>query len=158
MIRRCSIADLLEMYEIINDAAQAYKGVIPGDRWHEPYMAMEELKAEIRDGVEFWGLEEDGRLVGVMGIQDKGEVALVRHAYVRTSSRGCGIGTRLLKHLEGLVTKPILIGTWRAATWAIRFYERNGYVAQSREETDRLLRRYWRIPERQIVTSVVLAK
>lgn len=158
MMRRCKSTDLREMHEVINDAAQAYKGVIPSDCWHEPYMAMQELKDEIRDGVEFWCLEEDGRLLGVMGVQDKGEVVLIRHAYVRTAHRGAGIGTRLLEHLERLVTRPILIGTWQAATWAIRFYERNGYVAQSREGTDRLLRRYWKIPERQIATSVVLSK
>ena len=158
MIRKCTSSDLQEMFSIINDAAQAYKGVIPDDRWHDPYMPMEELEAEIRDGVEFWGLEEDGRLLGVMGIQDKGDVALIRHAYVTTSRRRGGIGTRLLEHLEGFTGKSILIGTWLAASWAIGFYQRNGYVVTSREETDRLLRRYWNIPERQIETSVVLAK
>lgn len=158
MIRRCTPSDLQPMHAVINDAAQAYKGVIPDDRWHEPYMPMEELEAEIRDRVVFWCLEEDGQLIGVMGIQDKGDVVLIRHAYVRTSRRRGGIGTQLLKHLEGLTTKPILIGTWRAATWAIDFYERNGYLIQSRGGTDRFLRRYWNIPERQIETSVVLAK
>ena len=158
MIRRCTPSDLQQMHAAINDAAQAYKGVIPDDRWHEPYMQMEELEAEIRDRVVFWCLEEHGQLIGVMGIQDKGDVVLIRHAYVRTSRRRGGIGTQLLKHLEGLATKPILIGTWRAATWAIDFYERNGYLIQSREVTDRLLRRYWNIPERQIETSVVMAK
>ena len=128
MIRRCTPSDLQEMHAIVNDAAQAYKGVIPEDRWHEPYMPMEELEAEIRDGVEFWGLEEGGRLLGLMGIQDKGCVALIRHAYVRTPRWRGGIGTQLLKHLESLTSKPILIGTWQAASWAIRFYERNGYV------------------------------
>jgi 1-aminocyclopropane-1-carboxylate deaminase/D-cysteine desulfhydrase-like pyridoxal-dependent ACC family enzyme/GNAT superfamily N-acetyltransferase len=157
MIRKCSPADLEQMHVVINDAAQAYKGAIPDDRWQEPYMPREELAAEIEDGVVFWALEEDGRLVGVMGVQDKGEVTLIRHAYVRTSRRGGGIGTRLLRHLEGLTAKPILIGTWLAAGWAIRFYERNGYAAQSREDSERLLRRYWKIPERQIETSVVLA-
>ena len=158
MIRRCTPSDFQQMLAVINDAAQAYKGVIPDDRWHEPYMPMEELEAEIRDRVVFWCLEEDGQLIGVMGIQDKGDVVLIRHAYVRTSRRRGRIGTQLLKHLEGLTTKPILIGTWRAATWAIDFYERNGYLIQSREETERFLRRYWNIPERQIETSVVLAK
>jgi GNAT superfamily N-acetyltransferase len=158
VIRRCTPSDLEEMHAIINDAAQVYKGVIPDDRWHEPYMPMEELEAEIRDGVEFWGFEEGGRLLGLMGIQDKGCVALIRHAYVRTPRRGGGIGTQLLKHLECLTGKPVLVGTWQAANWAIRFYERNGYAIQSREETARLLRRYWSIPERQIETSVVLTK
>jgi len=145
------------MSVIINDAAQAYQGVIPEDRWREPYMPRDELLGEVRDGVEFWGLEGDGALVGVMGIQDKGPVVLMRHAYVRTAERRRGAGTRLLHHLERLTQKPILIGTWLAATWAVRFYEKNGYTALSRDETDRLLRQYWTIPERQIVTSVVLA-
>lgn len=145
------------MYDIINDAAQAYKGIIPPDRWHEPYMSREHLAKEIADGVRFWGVEDQGLLVGVMGIQDRGEVDLIRHAYVRTSMRKNGTGTRLLKHLESTAAKPILIGTWAAATWAIRFYEKNGYRLMSREETGRLLRKYWSIPERQIETSVVLA-
>jgi GNAT superfamily N-acetyltransferase len=157
MIRRCTKSDLDRIYAIINDAAQAYKGLIPNDRWHEPYMPMEELEDEIRDGVEFWGFEADCELAGVMGIQDRGEVALMRHAYVRTVSRKRGIGTRLLRHLEGLTHKPILIGTWTAAIWAVRFYEKNGYNSLSRVETERLLRLYWNIPERQIATSVVLA-
>jgi GNAT superfamily N-acetyltransferase len=157
MIRRCAKSDLDGMYAIINDAAQAYKGYIPDDRWHDPYMTMEQLEDEIRDGVEFWGFEEDCKLAGVMGIQDRGEVALMRHAYVRTAKRKRGIGTKLLRHLEGLTDKPILIGTWTAAIWAVRFYEKNGYTALSRGETEPLLRLYWSIPERQIATSVVLA-
>jgi len=157
MIRRCTESDLDGMYAIINDAAQAYKGLIPDDRWHEPYMPMEELEDEIRDGVEFWGLEDDCELAGVMGIQDRGGVTLMRHAYVRTARRKRGIGTRLLRHLEGLTHKPILIGTWTAAIWAVRFYEKNGYTSLSRVETERLLRLYWNIPERQIAMSVVLA-
>jgi GNAT superfamily N-acetyltransferase len=160
VIRECAQDDLPAMAGIINDAAQAYKGVVPADRWHEPYMPLEELQAEIADGVAFWGYEDpeaDGALVGVMGIQDRGEVALIRHAYVRTELRNRGIGTCLLRHLEGLTDKPILVGTWSAATWAIRFYEKNGYRLLSRTDTERLLRRYWKIPERQVVTSVVLA-
>lgn len=157
MIRKCTDLDLAEMYAIINDAAQAYKGIIPDDCWREPYMSMDELRAEIRDGVEFWGLEENGKLTGVMGIQDKVTVALIRHAYVRTEHRNRGVGTQLLRHLESLTNKPILIGTWAATRWAIHFYERNGYRLLSRQDIDRLLRQYWRIPERQIITSVVLA-
>jgi len=145
------------MYAIINDAAQAYKGVIPDDCWHDPYMPLDELKQEIEDGVVFWGIEEEGNLVGVMGIQDRGNVVLIRHAYVRTNRRNNGIGTQLLKHLEGMIKEPILIGTWADATWAIRFYERNGYYLLSRSETERLLQQYWNIPERQVVTSVVIA-
>ena len=120
MIRKCTQQDLSVMYEIINDAARAYKGVIPEDRWHEPYMPIEELKHEIDDGVEFWGYEEAGNLIGVMGLQDKGDVYLIRHAYVYTSSQNRGIGRELLRHLERMTDKPILIGTWADATWAIR--------------------------------------
>jgi GNAT superfamily N-acetyltransferase len=146
------------MFAIINDAAQAYKGIIPADRWHEPYMPMDELKAQIADGIVFSGYESEGRLVGVMGVQDKGEVTLIRHAYVRSSERRKGVGEALLKHLEATTRKPVLIGTWADAAWAIRFYEKNGYRLQSRAETGRLLRKYWTIPDRQIETSVVLAK
>ena len=113
---------------IVNDAAQAYRGVIPADRWHEPYMARAELEAEIADGVEFWGAEQDGRLLGVMGIQDKGEVALVRHAYVATAAQGKGVGQSLLRHVQGRANKPLLVGTWAAAAWAIEFYRRNGFA------------------------------
>jgi GNAT superfamily N-acetyltransferase len=157
MIRPCTAVDLPAVFSIVNDAAQAYRSVIPADRWRDPYMTLDELEREIRDGVAFWGSEVDGDLVGVMGIQDRGDVHLIRHAYVRTAHRRKGIGERLLAHLEGMATKPILIGTWAAATWAIRFYEKNGFRLLSRPETERLLRRYWNIPERQIETSVVLA-
>ena len=156
-IRPCGAEDLAEVLAIINDAAQAYRGVIPADRWHEPYMSFDELAQEVRDGVAFWGCASGGRLVGVMGAQDRGDVTLIRHAYVRSAERRKGVGARLLQQLEALTTKPILIGTWRAAEWAIRFYEKNGYRVLSRPETERLLRRYWSIPERQIATSVVLA-
>lgn len=156
-IRRCTSSDLEAMFAIINDAARAYQGVIPEDRWHEPYMPMGELEAEIRNGVEFRGYETDGGLAGVMGAQDRGPVTLIRHAYVRTATRNRGIGTQLLRHLQERTKKPILIGTWIAATWAVRFYRNNGYTVLSRDESDRLLRLYWSIPERQIATSVVLA-
>jgi GNAT superfamily N-acetyltransferase len=157
MIRSCGEADFPVMYEIINDAAQAYRGIIPEDRWHEPYMPMEELKAEIAAGVRFWAYQSDGELIGVMGIQDRGEVELIRHAYVRTTRRKHGVGTVLLRHIEKTTHKPILLGTWIDARWAIAFYEKNGYRQLSRPETDRLLRTYWSIPERQIATSIVLA-
>ncbi len=156
-IRPCGAQDLPQLFSIINDSAQAYKGVIPTDRWHEPYIALDELTREIAHGIAFWGCESDGRLVGVMGIQDRGEVTLIRHAYVQTDQRRKGIGEKLLRELEAMTAKPILIGTWSAATWAIRFYEKNGYRTLSRSDTERLLRRYWSIPERQIETSVVLA-
>ena len=158
MIRKCTESDIEAIFEIINDAAAAYKGIIPDDRWHEPYMPVEEIRQAIEDGVIFWGFEHEGRLAGVMGIQDKKDVALIRHAYVYTRLRRQGIGARLLRHLEGLADKPILVGTWKAAAWAISFYCKNGYALVSDEEKNRLLRRYWSIPERQIETSVVLAK
>ena len=157
-IRRSRAADVRSIFTLINAAAQAYRGVIPADRWHEPYMPEEELASEIAHGVEFWVAEDERRLAGVMGIQDKGEVALIRHAYIAPAAQRKGVGTRLLRHLENLVDKPILIGTWAAATWAIDFYRRNGFGVVSHEEKERLLRRYWSIPERQIETSVVLAR
>ena len=157
MIRASVPADLPAVFAIINDAAQAYRGVIPADRWHEPYMPREELEREIAAGVTFFLFEEEGRVTGVMGIQDKGEVALIRHAYVAPGAQRRGIGRALLRHLERLTDKPVLIGTWAAATWAIDFYVRNGFSVVSREEKNLLLRRYWSIPERQIETSVVLA-
>ncbi len=157
MIRRCGSGDLEAIWTIINKAAQAYRGVIPDDCWHEPYMPMEELAEEIAAGVVFWGWEREGRLVGVMGLQDKGEVALVRHAYVHPAHQRQGIGSALVAHLRGLTEKPMLVGTWAAASWAIRFYEKQGFSLVPSREKDRLLRRYWSIPERQIETSVVLA-
>lgn len=158
MIRKCNDEDFAAMWEIINDAAQAYKGVIPEDRWQEPYMPQDELREEIAAGVCFWGVEEDGRLIGVMGIQDKGDVTLFRHAYVRTKLRNRGTGSMLLKFLETLTPKPVLIGTWVDAVWAISLYEKHGYRLVPTEEKNRLLRKYWNIPERQVDTSVVLAK
>lgn len=156
-IRQGENADLEQIFTVINQAAQAYRGVIPADRWHEPYMPREQLEGEIAQGVVFWVAEEDGRLLGVMGIQDRGEVALVRHAYVLPGTQRGGIGTTLLRHVESITPKPILIGTWADASWAIGFYQRNGYTIVSDAEKNRLLRTYWSIPERQIETSVVLA-
>jgi GNAT superfamily N-acetyltransferase len=149
--------DLGTMFAIVNAAAQAYRGAIPADRWHDPYMPMDELAKEIDDGIVFWVAEEEDRLLGVMGMQDKGEVALVRHAYVAPTLQRKGVGTKLLQHVLGLTGKPVLIGTWAAASWAIDFYRRNGFTVVSPDDKDRLLRRYWAIPERQIETSVVLA-
>jgi len=155
-IRRCLDEDFETICRIINEAAQVYKGVIPADRWKEPYMSKTELEHEIRDGVRFWGYEEDGELVGVMGIQDLEVVSLIRHAYVLRTNQNQGIGKRLLSHLCGQATRPVLVGTWAAATWAIRFYEKHGFKQVSKETKDRLLRKYWSIPERQVETSVVL--
>jgi N-acetylglutamate synthase-like GNAT family acetyltransferase len=157
-IRRSGEGDFTAILAIINDAARAYRDVIPPDRWHEPYMPAEELTRELGSGgVEFWVAEEDGEVRGVMGMQDKGDVALVRHAYVASNIQRIGLGTRLLRHVESCTDKPILIGTWAAASWAIEFYRRNGYTLVDDEQKDRLLRRYWSIPARQIETSVVLA-
>jgi GNAT superfamily N-acetyltransferase len=157
MIRRCDERDFELIWAIINDGAQAYKGAIPADRWTEPYMPREKLRDEIDDGIVFWGYEEDGALIGVMGIQQVADVTLIRHAYVRTTSQKRGIGGRLLSHLRELTSGPMLIGTWADAAWAIRFYERHDFRMVSPEEKDRLLKRYWTIPERQTETSVVLA-
>jgi len=157
LIRKSVEGDFAAMLAIVNDAAQAYRGVIPVDRWREPYMPADELAKEIADGVVFWVAEEEGRLLGVMGIQDKGDVALVRHAYVARTTQRKGVGTRLLRHVEGLAGKPILIGTWAEASWAVEFYRRNGFVVVPKTHKDRLLRKYWSIPQRQIETSVVLA-
>ena len=156
MIRRCTANDFEIMHTIINDGAQAYKGVIPDDRWNEPYMSREYLRHEIDNGVAFWGYEKEGQLVGVMGIQDVRDVTLIRHAYVRTSFQKHGIGGKLMSHLKLLITRPALVGTWSAADWAIRFYEKHGFRLVSQEEKDRLLGTYWSIPKRQTETSVVL--
>ena len=156
-IRASTAADVPGIFAVVNDAARAYRGVIPADRWHEPYMPTAELESEIAAGVQFWLAEGGGRLLGVMGIQDKGDVALVRHAYTATAAQRKGIGTKLLRHVEALSAKPVLIGTWADAKWAIDFYVRNGYRVVSHADKERLLRKYWSIPERQIETSVVLA-
>ncbi len=156
VIRPCVATDFDAMYAIINAAATAYAGVIPDDRYHVPYMPADELRDEIAAGVRFWGWQDADRLDGVMGIQDVDDVTLIRHAYVRPGRQGCGIGTRLLAHLMRLPHRPMLVGTWADATWAVHFYERHGFRMVSRREKDRLLRRYWSIPERQVHTSVVL--
>lgn len=156
MIRRCDDRDFEPIWAIINDGAQAYKGIIPADCWTEPYMPVEKLRHEIDAGVVFWGYEEAGALTGVMGLQQVQDVILIRHAYVRTGSQKRGIGGRLLSHLQGLASGPVLVGTWADAVWAIRFYERYGFQLVGRLEIERLLRKYWTVPKRQIETSVVL--
>jgi N-acetylglutamate synthase-like GNAT family acetyltransferase len=158
MIRPCTDSDVAEISAIVNGAAQAYKGVIPSDRWHEPYMPLPELKEEIAAGVKFWGYEDGGRLAGIMGMQPVKDVTLIRHAYVRTEMRSRGIGGKLLAHLLGQIEGRILVGTWKAADWAVRFYQKHGFQLVSGEEKDRLLKTYWHIPERQIETSVVLVR
>jgi len=158
MIRRCAEADFEAILAIVNEAARAYDGVIPADRYHQPYMPAEELRGEIDAGVEFRAWEEDGALLGVMGVQDVEDVTLIRHAYVRTAAQGRGIGAGLLAYLRAHTTRPLLIGTWADAAWAIRFYQRHGFELTSAARKAALLRRYWSIPERQIETSVVLAE
>ena len=157
MIRQCMKNDFGTICEIINDAAQAYKGIIPADCWKEPYMSEDELRREIEEGVQFLGFEESGELSGVMGIQHVENVILIRHAYVRTARRNQGIGDRLLSHLTADAPRPVLIGTWSDATWAVHFYEKRGFRRVSNTEKDRLLERYWSVPRRQMDTSVVLA-
>jgi N-acetylglutamate synthase-like GNAT family acetyltransferase len=157
VIRQCRQSDFEAMYAIINDAAQAYRGVIPADRWKEPYMSREYLNHELDDGVVFWGYEENNDLIGVMGIQDVQDVTLIRHAYVRTAQRGKGIGGKLLSELKQKANRPTLVGTWKAAVWAIRFYEKCGFRLVTEQQKEQLLRKYWKIPERQVETSVVLA-
>ena len=156
MIEKGTDDDFEEILNVINDAAMAYKGVIPPDRWHEPYMSKPELRAQIEDGVRFSCYVDHGEIIGVMGIQDKADVELIRHAYVRTKQRNQGIGTTLLKALIRDANKPILIGTWKAADWAIRFYEKHGFRLVEEEKKNHLLKKYWAIPDRQVETSVVL--
>jgi len=156
MIRPCTDNDFDTIWAIVNDAAQVYKGVIPADRWHEPYMPREELREAIDSGVQFWGCEHNGALLGVMGVQPVRDVTLIRHAYVRTSHRRHGIGGQLLVFLLARTASPTLLGAWAAADWAVRFYEKHGFRLVAPEEKDRLLPKYWGVPRRQIETSVVL--
>ena len=155
-ITRCEPADLEVLLEIINDSALAYKDVIPKDCWHHPYMPLGELEAEIANGVRFYRCHLIDRIVGVMGIQDVKDVTLIRHAYVRPECRRQGIGRSLLEHLKQLTNRPILIGTWKAADWAIQFYTKNGFSVVDNDEKAQLLRTYWTIPDRQLEESVVL--
>jgi N-acetylglutamate synthase-like GNAT family acetyltransferase len=155
-IRKCDRDDFESIYAIINDAAEAYRGVIPSDCWKDPYMSKTKLQHEINAGVDFWGYQSGDELVGVMGIQSVQDVALIRHAYVRTSKRNHGIGGALLSDLRRKTNRPILVGTWAAADWAIKFYEKHGFQRVSEREKDELLSKYWTISSRQIETSIVL--
>ncbi|UJA21602.1 GNAT family N-acetyltransferase [Thermoleophilia bacterium SCSIO 60948] len=155
--RPCSPDERDAILAIVNAAAEAYRGVIPADCWHEPYMPGSELDAEIEAGVRFWGIDgADARLDGVMGIQDVGDVTLIRHAYVRPDAQGAGVGRRLLGRLVGEARAPLLVGTWTAAEWAIRFYERNGFERCDPSRARELFERYWTLPERQVEASAVL--
>ena len=157
-IRRCGPDDGRDMLHIINAAAEAYRDAIPADRWHEPYMPAEELASELADGVVFSGYALHGRLAGVMGVQRRHNVDLIRHAYVLPERQGHGIGAALLAHLCRETDRPILVGTWRAAEWAVRFYTRHGFASVADADVAPLLRTYWNVPERQIATSIVLAR
>ena len=157
MIRPCDKKDFDSIYSIINEAARIYRDVIPEDRWKEPYMSYDELQHEIDEGVLFWGYQQSAELVGVMGIQHVQDVTLIRHAYIRPANQNQGIGGKLLSELRTQTDRQILIGTWAAAVWAIRFYEKNDFRLVSPREKDRLLKKYWSIPDRQVETSVVLA-
>ncbi len=157
MIQPCNGDDVETILNIINDAASAYRGVIPEDCWHEPYMSMNYLQHELESGVRFWGYHHNGVLVGVMGIQQVRDVTLIRHAYVRTVDRNKGIGAELISRLKTMITEPALVGTWAAATWAIRFYEKHSFRLVTMEKKNDLLRKYWSISDRQTETSVVLA-
>jgi GNAT superfamily N-acetyltransferase len=156
-IRACRDDERAAILEIVNAAAEAYRGVIPADCWHEPYMPSSELESEIAAGVRFWGYEADGALLGVMGIQPVRDVDLIRHAYVFPGNQRRGVGGALLQHLRGLSTRRMLVGTWAAAEWAVAFYQRHGFALTSPERKTALLKTYWTVPERQIETSVVLA-
>lgn len=158
MIRRCTDADVAAMGRIINRAARAYRGVIPSECWHEPYMPRAELLAEIAAGVDFWGREERGDLVAVMGLQEVGDAMLIRHAYVLPEHQGRGIAGELLTTLVAQTTGQVLVGTWAAANWAVRFYSRHGFRLVSMADKDRLLDAYWKVPRRQKESSVVLVR
>ena len=157
MVRPCRPAEFGTICDIINDAADAYRGVIAPDCWHEPYMSRDELRREIEDSVEFWACEEGGRIVAVMGLQHVREVALIRHAYTLCTHQRRGHGAALLAHLRERTDRPMLVGTWRAASWAVRFYEKHGFRQVGPLRKDQLLRRYWTVSPRQIEESVVLA-
>jgi GNAT superfamily N-acetyltransferase len=156
-IRLCRDTDRGQILAIVNAAAEVYRGAIPPDRWHDPYMSAAELESEIAAGVKFWGYTLEGTLIGVMGIQPVRDVDLIRHAYVRPGSQRLGVGATLVTHLRNLSKRPMLVGTWSAADWAIRFYERQGFELVAQARAGELLASYWNIPQRQIDTSVVLA-
>ena len=158
VIRRCRDDENSTILAIVNAAAEAYRDVIPADRWHDPYMSAEQLQRDVAAGVDFWGYELDGALIGVMGIQSVRDVDLIRHAYVKPGNQRLGVGAALITHLRSLSTRRLLVGTWADATWAIRFYQREGFVLVPPSRTAVLLKSYWDIPERQIETSVVLER
>jgi len=159
MITEYAKKDISTILHVINDAALKYKGVISDDCWHEPYMSEQELIIEFDNGVHMFGHRSSGKLIGVMGIQELKGVTLIRHAYTLTSYQGIGVGKSLLNYLLQKKQKTsLLVGTWRDATWAIQFYEKSGFILQTKKRTVQLLKKYWKIPETQIDNSVVLKK
>ena len=157
MIIENTIKDLSSILYVINDAAIKYKGVIPHDCWHEPYMLEEELVNEFDSGVRIFGYNKDNKLVGVMGVQELKDVTLIRHAYTLTNYQGMGIGKSLLQHLFKLNKSSYLfVGTWQDATWTIQFYEKFGFICHTKKQTTQLLKKYWEISSKQIENSVVL--
>ena len=158
IIRRSTTSDHAAINQTINEAAESYRGIIPADCWHEPYMSEQELASEIAAGVEFWVAVQENTVIGAMGIQDKGEAALIRHAYVTSAAQGRGVGSTLLRHISSLHDKRMLVGTWADASWAIAFYQNRGFTLVNAGDKDQLLKKYWSIPPRQVETSVVLAR
>ena len=159
MIKECTKKNISNILYVINDASLKYKGIIPNDCWHEPYMTKQKLISEFDNGVRMFGYNKDNTLVGVMGIQELKDVTLIRHAYILTQYQGLGIGKSLLQHLFKIKTSScLLVGTWRDATWAIQFYEKFGFVLHTKKQTAQLLKKYWNLPSKQIENSVVLKK
>ena len=159
MIDEYKKADTSKILYIINNASLRYKGIIPDDCWHEPYMSEQELIDEFSDGVRMYGYHHNTKLIGVIGIQEVKDIILIRHAYTLTSYQGRGAGSALLKYLlKENQNSRLLVGTWKNATWAIRFYEKFGFILHAKEETTLLLKKYWNIPAKQIENSVVMER
>ena len=151
--------DTSKILNIINDASLRYKGIIPENCWHEPYMSEQELIDEFNNKIHMFGYHKNNKLIGVIGVQEVKDVILIRHAYTLTAYQGKGTGSALLKYLlKKNQNSRILVGTWRHATWAVRFYEKFGFVLHAKEQSALLLKKYWKIPSKQIENSVVLER
>ena len=159
MISEYKKTDTSKILNIVNDASIKYKGVIPDDCWKEPYMSEQELIDEFNDGVRIYGYNHNNELIGVIGIQEVKDVVLIRHAYTLSSFQGKGAGSALLEYLlKKNLNSRLLVGTWKDATWAIRFYKKFGFILHAKEEKTLLLKKYWKIPSKQIENSVVLER
>ena len=159
MIKEYTKSDSFKILYVINNAAIRYKGIIPDNCWHEPYMSKEELANEFADGVRMFGYNHNDQLIGVIGVQEIKDVTLIRHAYTLVAHQGKGIGSTLLKYLlKRNKNSRLLVGTWKDAVWAIRFYEKFDFILHTKKQTVLLLKKYWKIPLKQIETSVVLEK